>query len=177
MGPCSSGRLSRNARICFKPRFVPTPPRYAALPEVPRRTLWVSSMAVPKILINFVFVCVFALPACRQRKNYPSVLFVTGDGDTRAAILHARKTAARLQAATPSGRPVLLLYDAKSGHSGRRPIKKLVEEDTDILSYLFWQMGIPAGTKTEGTISRLGSRRDASGGHATAVATASVYSD
>jgi prolyl oligopeptidase len=77
-------------------------------------------------------------------KKYPSVLFVTGDGDTRVAPLHARKMTARMQAATGSGaeRPVLLLYDTKSGHSGGRPVNKQIEEGTDILGYLFWQLGV-----------------------------------
>jgi len=74
--------------------------------------------------------------------KYPAVLFITGDGDTRVAPLHARKMAARLQAATASGRPVLLLYDTKSGHSGGRPVNKEIEERTDILSFLFWQLGV-----------------------------------
>ncbi len=33
----------------------------------------------------------------KDSTNYPSVLFITGDGDTRVAPLHARKMAARLQ--------------------------------------------------------------------------------
>ena len=76
-------------------------------------------------------------------RNYPSALFVTGDGDTRVAPLHARKMTAQLQAATASSRPILLLYDTKSGHSGGRPINKQIEENTDILSFLFWQLGVP----------------------------------
>ena len=74
--------------------------------------------------------------------KYPAVLFITGDGDTRVAPLHARKMAAELQAATGSDRPVLLLYDTKSGHSGGRPIGKQIEEGTDLLSFLFWQLGV-----------------------------------
>jgi prolyl oligopeptidase len=80
--------------------------------------------------------------------KYPAVLLITGDSDTRVAPLHARKMAARLQAATDSNRPVLLLYDTKSGHSGGRPLGKLIEEKTDILSFLFWQLGVePQGKK------------------------------
>jgi len=74
--------------------------------------------------------------------KYPAVLFITGDGDTRVAPLHARKMAARLQAATASDRPILLLYDIKSGHSGGRPLNKQIEEDTDTLSFLFWQLEV-----------------------------------
>ena len=77
-------------------------------------------------------------------RKYPSVLFVTGDGDTRVAPLHARKMAARLQeaAASQNERPVLLLYDTKSGHSGGRPVNKQIEESTDIVSYLLWQLSV-----------------------------------
>jgi prolyl oligopeptidase len=74
--------------------------------------------------------------------KYPAVLFITGDGDTRVAPLHARKMAASLQAATSSDRPILLLYDTKSGHSGGRPVNKEIEERTDVLSFLFWQLGV-----------------------------------
>jgi prolyl oligopeptidase len=76
-------------------------------------------------------------------QKYPAVLFITGDGDTRVAPLHARKMAALLQASTASDRPILLLYDTKSGHSGGRPISKQIEERTDELSFLAWQLHIP----------------------------------
>ncbi len=79
--------------------------------------------------------------------KYPATLFVTGDNDTRVAPLHARKMAARMQAAASNGpeQPILLLYDTKSGHSGGRPVAKQVEEYTDILSFLFWQLDVDAG--------------------------------
>lgn len=76
--------------------------------------------------------------------KYPATLFVTGDGDTRVAPLHARKMAARLQAASGSNQPILLLYDTKSGHSGGRPINKTIENLADRLSFLSWQLGVPA---------------------------------
>ena len=75
---------------------------------------------------------------------YPSVLFVTGDGDTRVAPLHARKMTAMLQWASSDlqQRPVLLMYDTKSGHSGGRPLSKDIEEGTQELMYLYWQLGV-----------------------------------
>ena len=75
--------------------------------------------------------------------KYPAVLFITGDGDTRVAPLHARKMTALLQASTGSDRPVLLMYDTKSGHSGGRPVGQQIAEDTNILSFLLWQLGVP----------------------------------
>ncbi|MGH9913951.1 MAG: prolyl oligopeptidase family serine peptidase, partial [Pyrinomonadaceae bacterium] len=74
--------------------------------------------------------------------KYPSVLFFTGDSDTRVAPLHARKMTARLQAATSSNLPVILHYDTKVGHSGGQPVGKQIEDLTDQMSYLFWQLGM-----------------------------------
>jgi prolyl oligopeptidase PreP (S9A serine peptidase family)/Tol biopolymer transport system component len=74
--------------------------------------------------------------------KYPAVLFITGDGDTRVAPLHARKMAARLQAASGSERPVLLRYDTKAGHSGGMPVDKTIADSTDEMRFLFGQVGI-----------------------------------
>lgn len=73
---------------------------------------------------------------------YPAVLFITGDGDTRVAPLHARKMEARLQAANSSRHPILLLYDTKSGHSGGRPLSKQIEEETDAIAFVMSQLGV-----------------------------------
>jgi len=73
--------------------------------------------------------------------KYPAVLFLTGDGDTRVAPLHARKMAALLQADTGSDRPVLLRYDTEAGHSHGVSVTKAIDEATDSLGFLFWQLG------------------------------------
>jgi len=49
--------------------------------------------------------------------RYPAVMIWTGDLDTRVPPLAGRKFAATLQAATTSGRPVILRYFAKGGHA------------------------------------------------------------
>jgi prolyl oligopeptidase len=80
----------------------------------------------------------------KQGVQYPSVLFISGDGDTRVAPLHARKMAALMQAVTgsPVGRPVLLHYDTKAGHSGGLPASKQIEDLTQEMRFLFWQLGV-----------------------------------
>ncbi|MGC1965908.1 MAG: prolyl oligopeptidase family serine peptidase, partial [Candidatus Acidiferrales bacterium] len=75
-------------------------------------------------------------------KKYPAVLFITGDSDTRVAPLHARKMTAEMQAAQGGDKPILLLYDTKLGHSEGRPVSKIVEEDTQVLAFFFWQLGV-----------------------------------
>jgi prolyl oligopeptidase len=74
--------------------------------------------------------------------KYPGALFVTGDSDTRVAPLHARKMAARMQAANGSGKPVLLLYDTKAGHSGGTPVSKQIDNLVDYFSFINWQLGV-----------------------------------
>ncbi|MEK6406598.1 MAG: prolyl oligopeptidase family serine peptidase [Acidobacteriota bacterium] len=78
----------------------------------------------------------------KKGENYPAVLFVTGDADTRVAPLHARKMTALVQASTGSDRPVLLHYNTKAGHSGGLPVSQQIEDQTDELSFLFWQLGV-----------------------------------
>ncbi|MGH9329321.1 MAG: prolyl oligopeptidase family serine peptidase [Vicinamibacterales bacterium] len=81
----------------------------------------------------------------KKGMKYPGVLFITGDGDTRVAPLHARKMAALLQDQTgsdPAERPVLLKYDTKAGHSGGLPLAKQIEDLTDEMRFLFWQLGV-----------------------------------
>jgi prolyl oligopeptidase len=82
--------------------------------------------------------------------KYPSVLFISGDSDTRVAPLHARKMTALMQAATTgSDHPILLHYDTTAGHSGGTPAGKQIENTTDELNYLFWRLGVGAPAKAE----------------------------
>jgi prolyl oligopeptidase len=74
--------------------------------------------------------------------DYPATMFVTGDGDTRVAPLHARKMAALLQANTGGKRPVLLHYDNKAGHSAGMAASKRIDDDTDIVLFLLAQLGV-----------------------------------
>jgi prolyl oligopeptidase len=74
--------------------------------------------------------------------KYPAVLLTTGDADIRVPPLQARKMTARLQAATASGRPILLLYDTKAGHAGGRPLGKLIDDQSLDLAFLAWQLGM-----------------------------------
>jgi prolyl oligopeptidase len=49
---------------------------------------------------------------------------------------------ARLQSATTSGRPILLLYDTKAGHEGGRAMGKVIEDGSLELAFLAWQLGM-----------------------------------
>ena len=77
--------------------------------------------------------------------DYPATLYVSGDGDTRVAPLHARKMTALMQARNGSGDPILLRYHAAAGHSGGQPVSRRIDELVDTLSFLLWQVGRRGG--------------------------------
>jgi prolyl oligopeptidase len=80
----------------------------------------------------------------RKGEEYPAILFITGDGDTRVAPLHARKMTALLQAATGSKKPIMLRYHTKAGHSGGQPVSEQITNTTETMLFLTWQLGMKA---------------------------------
>jgi prolyl oligopeptidase len=78
----------------------------------------------------------------RAGTQYPAVLFTTADSDSRVDPLHARKMTAAMQAATTSEHPVLLRVDTKAGHGAGKPKSKLVDELTDVYSFLFAELDV-----------------------------------
>jgi len=73
---------------------------------------------------------------------YPATLFMTGANDPRVDPFHSRKMVARLQAATSSDRPILLLSSASTGHGMGTPLAAEIEETTDMLAFLFHELAI-----------------------------------
>lgn len=86
----------------------------------------------------------------RDGVRYPAVMLATGDLDTRVPPLQARKMAARLQAASASGWPVILWYDERGGHAaGRgRPFSLRVEDGARELTFMAQQLGLGAEPET-----------------------------
>jgi len=72
---------------------------------------------------------------------YPAVLLATGENDPRVEPWQSRKMAARLQAASTSGRPILLRTNAAAGHGLSNALSHQVEEFTDVLTFLFQELG------------------------------------
>jgi prolyl oligopeptidase len=64
--------------------------------------------------------------------------------------LHARKMAARLQAATSSGHPVLLRLESKAGHGAGKPVSKLVDELADVWTFVFTELDVQAPSAAAG---------------------------
>jgi prolyl oligopeptidase len=73
--------------------------------------------------------------------SYPAVMFIHGMNDPRVDVWNSAKAAARLQAATTSGKPVLLRLDAQAGHGIGSTVTQRQQVRADMFAFLLWQMG------------------------------------
>jgi prolyl oligopeptidase len=92
------------------------------------------------------FKALYAMDAYQHVKAgtpYPAVLLTTGANDPRVAPWQAAKMTARLQAATSSGKPVLLRVDYDAGHGIGSTKSQRDEELSDEEAFLLWQFGVP----------------------------------
>ena len=79
----------------------------------------------------------------RDGVAYPAVLFTTGANDPRVAPWETTKMTARVQAATSSGRPVLLRIDYDAGHGIGSTASQGESLTADSWAFTLWQMGDP----------------------------------
>jgi prolyl oligopeptidase len=80
--------------------------------------------------------------AVRDGVAYPAVLLTTGVTDPRVAPFHVAKMAARLQAASSSGKPILLRVDFDAGHGIGSTRSQQDREAADTYAFLLWRTGV-----------------------------------
>ncbi|QEC66431.1 S9 family peptidase [Panacibacter ginsenosidivorans] len=73
---------------------------------------------------------------------YPATMATTADHDDRVVPAHSFKFAAQLQSAQSCNNPVLIRIESKAGHGAGKPTAKIIEEQADKWSFMFWNMGI-----------------------------------
>ncbi|MEZ0256555.1 MAG: prolyl oligopeptidase family protein [Chthoniobacter sp.] len=76
--------------------------------------------------------------------KYPAVFFLAGEKDGRVNPANSRKMTARLQAATGSGRPILLRLSGDSGHGMGTALNERIAQEADVFAFLFDQLGVKA---------------------------------
>lgn len=73
---------------------------------------------------------------------YPAIMITTADHDDRVVPAHSFKYAATLQAANTGDKPKLIRIESKAGHGAGKPISKVLDEQTDIYSFIMYNMGM-----------------------------------
>jgi prolyl oligopeptidase len=92
------------------------------------------------------FKALLAMSTYHQVKDgvkYPAVLLTHGVNDPRVEVWNSTKTAARLLAANPGGKPVLLRLDYDSGHGVGSTKSQVLDQRADTFAFLLWQFGQP----------------------------------
>ncbi|KAK7488960.1 hypothetical protein BaRGS_00019764 [Batillaria attramentaria] len=86
------------------------------------------------------------IPKDPKGGQYPAILLLTGDHDDRVVPLHSLKFIAELQHSLGKKEgqtnPLLIRVDTKSGHGAGKPTAKVIEEITDLYSFLYQTIGL-----------------------------------
>jgi prolyl oligopeptidase len=75
--------------------------------------------------------------------EYPAILATTADHDDRVVPAHTFKYMARLQEYGAKNKlPLLVRIDSKAGHGAGKPTAKVIDENTDVWSFVFYHLGM-----------------------------------
>ena len=78
----------------------------------------------------------------KNNVDYPAVMLTTADHDDRVVPAHSFKYIATLQEKYTGKNPVLIRIETKSGHGRGKPVSRQIEEEADLWSFTFYNMGI-----------------------------------
>lgn len=79
--------------------------------------------------------------------DYPATMVTTADHDDRVVPAHSFKFAAQLQASNSGKNPTLIRIEKNAGHGAGKPVSKIIEEQSDIWSFLFYNTNSPINYK------------------------------
>jgi len=75
-------------------------------------------------------------------QEYPATLVTTADHDDRVVPAHSFKYIACLQEKQKGENPVLIRIETRAGHGAGKPTSKIIEEQADIWSFFFYNIGV-----------------------------------
>lgn len=96
-------------------------------------------------MIRFISKIYFSyspLHNIREDLNYPATLVTTADHDDRVVPAHSFKYISALQEKYKGHNPVLIRIETRAGHGAGKPTSKQIEEQTDIWSFVFYNLGM-----------------------------------
>ncbi len=78
----------------------------------------------------------------KQGINYPATMITTADHDDRVVPAHSFKFISTLQEKDGGKNPVLIRVDVNAGHGSGKPVNKLIDEQSDIFSFMMYNLGM-----------------------------------
>jgi prolyl oligopeptidase len=104
---------------------------------------WITEYGSSEAAADFAFLYRYSpYHTVRDGVAYPATIITTADTDDRVDPGHSKKLAARLQAAQGDEEPILLRVETKAGHGAGKPTTKILDEQADIWTFVFWQLGM-----------------------------------
>ena len=105
--------------------------------------LWMPEYGNPDKEADFKWIYAYSpYQKVKEGTAYPAMFITTAASDSRVDPLHARKMAARLQSASIGAGPILLRQETRAGHGAGKPRGLILDEQTDIWSFVFSQLGV-----------------------------------
>ena len=78
----------------------------------------------------------------KENTCYPSTMIITSDHDDRVVPAHSFKFGAELQEKQQCNQPILIRIESNAGHGAGRSTDQVIGENTDLLSFALFEMGI-----------------------------------
>jgi len=78
----------------------------------------------------------------RKNVNYPATMIFTSDHDDRVVPAHSFKYTAKLQETYQGDNPIIIRIETNAGHGFGRPVKKVIDEETDKWAFTFYNLGV-----------------------------------
>jgi prolyl oligopeptidase len=102
---------------------------------------WVTDYGSSEDSIQFEYLYKYSpLHNISSDKEYPAVMATTADHDDRVVPAHSFKYMATLQEKYKGNNPVIIRIETDAGHGGGKPTSKIIEEVTDELAFLWYNM-------------------------------------
>ena len=79
----------------------------------------------------------------KEGTEYPATMVTTADHDDRVVPAHSFKFAAKLQETHKGENPVLIRIETNAGHGAGKPTSKIIDEQADIWSFVFYNTNAP----------------------------------
>lgn len=115
-----------------------------------RARIWIHEYGCSEDLSDFrALLALSPYHNVRQDVDYPAVLFVCGDKDSRCNALHARKMTAQLQEREAQTRPILLDHSTERGHSPTLPLHVRIDALSRRIAFVCKEVAWPQITLEE----------------------------
>ena len=104
---------------------------------------WVNEYGSSSDSVQFSYLYKYSpIHNIKSGVNYPATLVTTADHDDRVVPAHSFKYIATLQEKYKDSNPVLIRIETRAGHGAGKPTSKTIEEQADIWSFIFKNLGV-----------------------------------